>query len=83
MITISAAAPIRPTCPGATAAPAGIRRVDAPGRARAATPRPRGYSASYAAPARARGRIAATSAHGRVLATASGPSHARRAVAMP
>ena len=34
-------------------------------------------------PASARGRSAASSSHGRVLRTASGPSHARRAVAMP
>jgi len=36
-----------------------------------------------AQPASARGRSAATSSHGRVLTTASGPSHARRAVAIP
>jgi hypothetical protein len=33
--------------------------------------------------ASARGRSPATSSHGRVLTTASAPSHARRAVAMP
>jgi hypothetical protein len=34
-------------------------------------------------PASARGRSVANSSHGRVLRTAAGPSHARRAVAMP
>ena len=53
----------------------------------AATPRPsaathergRGSHATE----RLRDRIAATSAHGRVLATSAAVSHARRAVAMP